>query len=237
MKTMERIKKYLEKEGSQIFLKAMSEGEIATRFPEILEKVKEGDVWEITVLFADICHYTKISNRMTPKEVINKLNLYYKYVNPIVKKHNGIIDKLLGDGLLAVFGGLFEPDSKTALVNALRTALEILSISTEISRVAECEIEISIGLCFGEAFVGYIGNGGYKELTVIGTPVNIASRLEQKAKPSEIIIPDIEDVRQILQEIIPKTGHIEYIPDGESVSLKGIGDLRVIRIHKTKNSP
>lgn len=139
---------------------------------------------EITVLFADIRDFTSISERLSAEEVSEILNEYFSEVVPIIERYNGILNKFMGDAVLAIFG---EPiRHKDHAQNAVRCADKMLKRVKYLQRKwleeGKPKIEIGIGISTGEAFVGNIGSENRLEYTVIGDTVNTASRIENYNK-------------------------------------------------------
>ena len=151
---------------------------------DILKNIGEvklgGKRAEITALFADIRDFTSISESVEPEEISSILNLYFSEMVPIVKKHHGMINKFMGDAMLAVFGAPIE--SKDHAKNAVLCAMEMLEKQRELQQrwkeEGKSNISIGIGISSGIAFVGNIGAEDRLEYTAIGDTVNIASRLE-----------------------------------------------------------
>ena len=138
----------------------------------------------VTVLFADIRGFTSMSENMPAEEVSKILNEYFTAIEPIITQHNGIINKFIGDAVMAIFG---EPilDKKHAL-NAVRCASDMLKKVRKLQHKwleeGKPKIEIGIGINTGEVFVGNIGSERRMEYTVIGDTVNLASRIESYNK-------------------------------------------------------
>ncbi len=154
--------------------------------------VLTGERRDVTVLFCDVRGFTSISERLTPEEVVSLLNAFYTLMIDTTFKHDGTLDKFLGDGVMAVFGApIFHPDHS---VRALRTALAMQAGIRELSarRAAEGKppLKIGIGVNAGSAVAGSVGTEARMEYTVIGDSVNLASRLESYAKPGQILIAE-----------------------------------------------
>ena len=138
----------------------------------------------VTVLFADIRGFTSISEQLSAEEVTNILNEYFSAIAPVIEKHNGILNKFMGDAVLAVFG---EPiKNENHAVDAVKCADEMLKKVKQLQGKwldeGKPKIEIGIGISTGEAFVGNIGSEERLEYTVIGDTVNTASRIENYNK-------------------------------------------------------
>ena len=138
----------------------------------------------VTVLFSDIRGFTSLSETMSAEQVSEILNEYFTEMEPIVAKHNGIINKFIGDAVMAIFG---EPiQDKNHALNAVKCGYEMLVKVKELQRKWASEgkpkIDIGVGINTGEVFVGNIGSINRMEYTVIGDTVNLASRLESYNK-------------------------------------------------------
>ena len=138
----------------------------------------------VTVLFSDIRGFTSMSEQMSPQEVSEILNEYFTEMEPIITSYNGVINKFIGDAVMAIFG---EPiQDKNHAQNAVRCAYAMLQKVKELqkkwAREGKPKIEIGVGINTGEVFVGNIGSINRMEYTVIGDTVNLASRLESYNK-------------------------------------------------------
>ncbi|MGN0017749.1 MAG: CHASE2 domain-containing protein [Candidatus Gastranaerophilaceae bacterium] len=134
----------------------------------------------VTVLFADIRGFTSMSEKMEPNEISLILNEYFTTLEPIISAHNGVINKFIGDAIMAIFG---EPiQNKDHAVDAVKCADAMLKKVSELQKKwlneGKPKIEIGIGINTGDAFVGNIGSEKRLEYTVIGDMVNLASRIE-----------------------------------------------------------
>lgn len=138
----------------------------------------------VTVLFADIRGFTSMSEKLSADEVSVILNEYFTEIEPIVTKYNGVINKFIGDAVMAIFGAPIEDENHPK--NAVRCACDMLKKVDELQEKwlneGKPKIEIGIGINTGEAFVGNIGSEKRMEYTVIGDMVNLASRIEGNNK-------------------------------------------------------
>jgi len=138
----------------------------------------------VTVLFADIRGFTSMSEQMSAQEVSEILNEYFTEMEPIITRYNGVINKFIGDAVMAIFG---EPiQDKNHAQNAVKCAYSMLLRVKELQKKwvkeGKPKIEIGVGVNTGEVFVGNIGSINRMEYTVIGDTVNLASRLESYNK-------------------------------------------------------
>ena len=138
----------------------------------------------VTVLFADIRGFTSMSEKMSAQQVSEILNEYFTVMEPIITSCNGIINKFIGDAVMAIFG---EPiQDKNHAYNAVKCGYAMLQKVKELQakwvQEGKPKIEIGVGINTGEVFVGNIGSENRMEYTVIGDTVNLASRLESYNK-------------------------------------------------------
>ena len=133
---------------------------------------------EMTILFADIRNFTTMSEQLSPEKNFEFLNFYLSEMGPIIRKHNGFIDKYIGDAIMALF-----PVSAN---DALNAAIAMLKLLPEHNRAQEkrgnLPINIGIGLHTGLLMLGTVGEHNRMETTVISDAVNLASRMESLTK-------------------------------------------------------
>jgi two-component system sensor histidine kinase ChiS len=147
---------------------------------ESIIDVKLGDhvQKEMTVMFSDIRSFTTLSEEMSPQETFDFINGYLKQVSPIIRKHNGFIDKYIGDGIMA----LFPQSSEDAVKCAIAMQKTVSAYNQELQTQGKLPINIGIGLHTGTLMLGTIGEQERMESTVIADAVNLASRLEGLTK-------------------------------------------------------
>lgn len=138
----------------------------------------------ITVMFCDIRNFTRFSNALEPEQVFGFLNEFFSEMIEVIFKHHGTLDKMLGDGLMALFGT--PHDDPEHAVHALEAAMEMQKrlegLRGKWKQHHASDLAIGIGLHTGDAMVGNIGSKDRMEYTAIGDTVNIASRLESMTK-------------------------------------------------------
>lgn len=153
--------------------------EVANRL--LSESADSGEKRAVSVLFLDIRNFTKFSEKRTPEEVFQFLNRLFTFVIEIIHSNNGIINKFLGDGLMAVFGAPIDSDHHK--LESVQAALTVLSAIEDRIQSGELPpLKVGIGIHSGEAMTGNVGSEKRMEYTIIGDVVNVASRLEQATK-------------------------------------------------------
>jgi len=179
--------------------------------PEVVDKLLnqnveiESEIKHVCVMFLDIRNFTSFSENKSPVEVVNFLNTLFEFMIEIINRNNGIVNKFLGDGFMAVFGAPLSNGKDC--VNAVQASKEILEKIQEYNQTQKIPpTKIGIGLHSGDAVTGNVGSDLRKEYTVIGDVVNLASRIEQLTKQyseqillSEDVISKIEgfEIREI----------------------------------------
>jgi len=169
----------------------------------------------VSVLFTDIRGFAEMTAKMSAQEIADLLNTYYFLpLDRIVFEYNGTLDKHIGDSIMAIFGAplSYKDDAFRAVSCAVKMRETMTGINKTLSR-KNTRIPIGIGIATGEVMVGIFGSPIKKEYTVLGTPVNLAARLERIANEDQILIDD--DTFQMIRGAF-KTRIIDR------VSLKGI---------------
>jgi len=155
-----------------------------------LDAAELGEMRQVCVMFVDIRGFTAAARGRRPAEVVARLDDVFAILVEIVDRHHGIVNKFLGDGLLAIFGAPLE--DQRAAANAVAAAREMLRALAADNVGSPWPIRIGIGIHLGETVAGTVGSPRRKEYTVIGDTVNLAARLESlnKEMGSELLVSD-----------------------------------------------
>ena len=139
---------------------------------------------EVSVLFSDIRGFTTLSERLGAKETVSMLNEYFTDMVDVVFAHNGILDKYIGDMIMAVFGSVLatEEDADNAVTVGSRMMVALRELNARRSPAGHEAIRIGVGISTGHVVAGSIGSPKRLEYTVIGDRVNLAERLENANK-------------------------------------------------------
>jgi len=148
------------------------------------EKMLVGDVRQIAILFTDIRSFTTISESYKPDELVNLLNQYFSILVEIIIGRHGVVDKYIGDAVMAFFGApaRYENDARDALEAGLAIVAALETFNSQRQAEGRVPFLTGIGINFGEVTVGNIGTDKKMDYTVIGDNVNLASRLEGLTK-------------------------------------------------------
>jgi adenylate cyclase len=157
-----------------------------------------GEKRTIAVLFCDIRGFTEVAASMKPDDTAHLLSDYFTEMVDCVFRHGGTLDKFMGDAVMAQWGAPLsaEDDADRALEAARDMMTAMAALNERWRREGRPELQIGVGLNYGEAFAGNIGSDRRLEFTVIGDTVNTASRLCAWAEPGEILVSD--DLRRAL---------------------------------------
>jgi len=173
----------------------MSEVHIPPDLKRKLEQEKttleaSGEFKKITVMFVDMRGFSHMLRKHDAKRVLMLLDIYFRMLVTIVRQHGGIVDKFIGDGLMAIWG---LPDArKDDVYNAIRAAVDIrigmFRLIPELVSIGEVPLEIGIGIGTGTALSGFVGPPSRRDFTLVGNCINRAARLQSIASDNRIFI-------------------------------------------------
>jgi two-component system, sensor histidine kinase ChiS len=171
---------------------------------------------EVTILFCDIREFTSISEKMTPKDIFEFINAYLGQMEPIIIEHHGIIDKFIGDAIMALF--------PTSADDAVRGAIAMLKRLSEYNELLERggfkPMRIGIGINTGHLMLGTVGGQNRMDTTVIADAVNLASRVEGLTKTYGTPLLITEHTYRKLSD--PLAYHVRVI---DAVKVKGKSEI------------
>ncbi len=191
----------------------------------------QGETRQLCILVSDVRGFTTFARDRSPQEVVRRLNEYFEAMTQAIHAEGGVVDKFIGDGILAFFGltSTREPASvagaRAAL--AMQTALEQLNDTWQAR--SEPTFAMGVGLHVGEVMVGNIGSSAKSDFTIIGDAVNVASRLESQTKDADATILVSEAFQEDAKEAI-------VVEDKGVVAIRGHSSMHALQLIAVRDS-
>jgi len=216
--------------------------------PDLKEKLESQNIEQeklvgqkkLTVMFVDLRGFSIILEKLAAKSVLKILDIYFRMIASIVKECGGIVDKYIGDALMAVWG---LPEETTADVyKSICAAFEIrigmFRLVPELVGIGVVPLEIGIGIGTGLTVAGFVGPPLRRDFTLVGQCINRADRLQSLASNNRIFIDEttaleIKPYSYLFK--IPKTSHATVLPDEEIYELEGIYEFDMEHDSKRKH--
>jgi sigma-B regulation protein RsbU (phosphoserine phosphatase) len=175
----------------------------------------EGDLRDISILVADLRGFTTMTESLGPRQILKILNMFLGSMTDIVMRHEGTIDEFTGDGLLVFFGAPrpMADHASAAVVCALDMQAAMAGLNERLRQDRLPALGMGIGINCGELVVGNLGSEQRKKYGAVGSPINVAFRVEARTEAGEILI-----TRAVFERI----GTVAAAEPKETVSLKGI---------------
>lgn len=179
--------------------------------------VQKGKRSEVSILFADIRGFTSYSEKQLPEEVFKTLNSYLPAMIQPVLDEAGMVDKLIGDAVMGIFGIL--PVRESPAKHAIKAAFQMIEAVNNVNKMRqtnhEITLKIGIGIASGPVAIGILGSKDRRTFTAIGHHVNLAARMESQARPGEILIDE---------NTFAKLGDLQASFSSMALSFKGIAE-------------
>jgi adenylate cyclase len=194
-----------------------------------------GEKREVTIMMTDLRGFTAMSERLPPEEVVSTINNYFEVMTDVIAGYGGIINEFIGDGLLVVFGAPLPRADHAEAGVACALAMQLAMGQVNDRNVAQGlpAVEMGIGLNTGEVVVGNVGSTRRAKYTMVGSNVNLASRIESYSSGGQIMISG--STHAAVQTIVETAYSLEVSPKGfrepiriyETVGLRGSHDLHL----------
>ena len=190
----------------------------------------EGERKSVSVIFADISGFTPMAETHDPEEVSDIATICHTMLGKIVCKYEGVVDKIIGDGLMAIFGiPTHEDDPERAILAAIEMQQDMKDLSRELWEGMGVSLGLSIGINTGTAVIGDIGTDLRLDYTAMGDVVNTASRVEEKAESGEILVT---------QETRRRTVHCFDFQSLDPIRVKGKSQpIHIYKVIRQKEKP
>ena len=204
-------------EVRKTFGRYLSDDVVATLLsnPDALEL--GGEKRKVSILMSDLRGFSNISENLAPEQVVEVLNTYLGKMADIISRYMGTIDEFIGDAILAIFGAPFlrDDDAMRAVACATEMQCAMTGVNEELARRGLPSLEMGIGINTGEVVVGNIGSQTRTKYGVVGSHVNLTSRIESYSVGSQILISD---------STYNEVKHIVHIGKQMKLSAKGFSE-------------
>ncbi len=179
--------------------------------------ILQGQRREVSVLMSDLAGFSAIAERLEPEQVVELLNVYLGRMTDMVERYGGTVDEFIGDAVLAIFGApVVRPDhAARAVACAVAMQREMEDVNRELASRGLPPIDMVAAVNTGEVVVGSIGSERRAKYGVVGSPVNLASRIQTLAAPGEVVVTDT--TRR-------SAGAAARVAETREVALKGFAD-------------
>ncbi len=198
------------------FISTAIADQLLDKYDEKSDLREKGEIKELTILFSDLRNFTKFSESKVPEEITSVLNNYFSNMVDVIQENGGIVNKFLGDGILAIFG-LVNHNNLTASSNAVLAAKAMRKKLVDINKNLGLDLNFGVGIDSGKVVAGYIGSKDRLEFTVIGSTVNHASRIEAQTKGEGI--PYVLYSTKVAQDLLKDKISSKFIKEAD---LKGV---------------
>jgi len=179
-----------------------------------------GERRKVTIMLTDLRGFTALSERLKPEQVVQLLNSYFEVMVDVILQYNGTINEIIGDSLLVIFGAPQEMSDRAqrAIACAIEMQNAMAKVNEQNREQGLPELEMGIGLNETEVIVGNIGSSKRSKYAVVGSGVNMTSRIESYTVGGQILIS--ESVRQEAGEILHIDAQRDVLPKGAGTPLR-----------------
>ena len=225
------IQKALNVTGPEMLKEGMSAPHVFEKYPHLSDEFNKGIQAESLLLMIDLSPFSSLVANWPPEQIICFLEKYYHIVVGRVSDKGGVVEKYIGDAVIAAFGRPFDettsPEHLRRIINLSRSLIKEVELEFEGEVTAKCAI--AYGICH----YGYVGPSIHSELTIIGTPLTELFRLESDCPARSVILR--KSLFEVVTESFPITpGHapeaakIPWVFKEETRELRGVGDVEVV---------
>jgi len=179
-----------------------------------------GEKRKVTIMMTDLRGFTALSERLKPEQVVQMLNAYFEVMVDVILQYHGTINEIIGDALLVIFGAPQEMEDRAqrAIACAIEMQNAMAKVNDQNTAQSLPELEMGIGLNETEVIVGNIGSNKQNKYAVVGSGVNMTSRIESYTVGGQILIS--ESVRQEAGEVLRIDAQRDVLPKGTETPLR-----------------
>jgi len=186
-----------------------------------------GEKRKVTILMSDLRGFSALSERVSSETAVDVINFYLEVMTETISQYQGTINDIMGDGLLVMFGAPIarEDDARRAIACAIAMQLAMDRVNQHNQQMNLASLEMGIGINTGEVLVGNIGSKKRAKYTVMGSPVNLASRIESYTVGGQILVS--QDTLQEVGSIVRVDDKLQIQPKGfqEPITVYEIGGI------------
>ncbi len=205
-----------QKRTLNLFVKYVPEPIVKKALRENPESIFEGELINVALLFCDIRDFTKVSEKLSPRDVVYLLNSYYKHMAVIIKKYEGSVNQFVGDEIFVTFGAPVSINEcpQKAVLCAIEMIDSLTEINEDLSKSLKINLTIGIGINYGPVVAGNVGSEDRIEYHVTGDTVNTGKRIES-------LTSDHPNTILISENIYSETSHFLETKSWEPILVKG----------------
>jgi adenylate cyclase len=186
-----------------------------------------GEKRKVTILMSDLRGFSALSERVSPEIAVEVINFYLEVMTEVISQYHGTINEIMGDGILVMFGAPIarKDDSPRALACAIAMQLAMDKVNQHNQQMNLSSLEMGIGINTGEVLVGNIGSKKRAKYTVLGSPVNLAARIESYTVGGQILVS--QDTLNDVGSIVRVDEKLQIQPKGfqEPITVYEVGGI------------
>ena len=222
----------------QIFGRYLTD-EVVTNLLETPEGLNlGGEKRKVTLLFSDLRGFSDLFERVEPEQGVKAISLYLDVMITVVAKYKGTINEFMGDGIFVIFGAPIqrEDDTQRAVACAIAMQLAMNEVNATLASIQMPALQMGIGMHTGEVLAGNIGSNQRAKYTVMGSNVNLASRIESYTVGGQVLVS--EAILNEVKLIVRIDGQISVKPKGfnEAINMFDIGGINDLVLPEDKEN-
>lgn len=213
----------------------MSVANVFARFPDLRPQLENGVEATSVLLMCDLSPFSTVIQGWTPKEIVSFLDRYYRGVVDKVTERGGVVEKYIGDAVIAAFGSPF--DARTTVDHIHNVVALAMTLTEDVAERFDGAVSLKSAIAVGQCFYGYVGHEQHKELTIIGAPLTELFRLEGVCAPSSVILRSecfnlIRNKFEIREEYLWELEGVDISWDikEEPHDLRGVGNVETVSL-------